>query len=207
MTALPMTTRGCRAPAERRVGNSTVSGSIAVRGLRGVIGLGAARLEFAEAASFPLGGRPGGGADAAFAADGAFAGARAGGAAAATPAWIEIAPRVAGRGGDPAGGPAEPLAGRAAAGLTALAPGAATARGCWSAGLSAARTGACCAAGAARPAPPGGGLEDGGLLSVTAPYPLFGQAHDQLCNEARVADNAKQLAKRIDACRFCHVSP
>jgi hypothetical protein len=39
MTALPITTNGCRALLERRVGISTVSGSIAVRGLRGVMGL------------------------------------------------------------------------------------------------------------------------------------------------------------------------
>jgi hypothetical protein len=31
-----MTTSGCRAPAERRAGKSTVSGSIAARGLRGM---------------------------------------------------------------------------------------------------------------------------------------------------------------------------
>jgi hypothetical protein len=37
MMALPMTTKGCRALFERRVGISTVSGSSAVRGLRGVI--------------------------------------------------------------------------------------------------------------------------------------------------------------------------
>ena len=38
--ALPTTTKGCRAVLERRVGISTVSGSSAVRGLRGVICLG-----------------------------------------------------------------------------------------------------------------------------------------------------------------------
>jgi len=37
MMALPMTTKGCRALLERRAGISTVSGSSAVRGLRGVI--------------------------------------------------------------------------------------------------------------------------------------------------------------------------
>src|SRR5208282_1314974 len=40
MMALPMTMKGCRALFERRVGISTVSGSSAVRGLRGVICLG-----------------------------------------------------------------------------------------------------------------------------------------------------------------------
>src|SRR6201987_879967 len=36
MTALPITTSGCRALAERRAGRSTLSGSIAARGLRGM---------------------------------------------------------------------------------------------------------------------------------------------------------------------------
>jgi hypothetical protein len=39
---LPMITRGCRAPAERRGGNSTLSGSMATRGLRGVMRLAVA---------------------------------------------------------------------------------------------------------------------------------------------------------------------
>src|SRR5271157_3579843 len=36
MTALPITTSGCRALAERRAGRSTLSGSIAALGLRGM---------------------------------------------------------------------------------------------------------------------------------------------------------------------------
>jgi len=36
MTALPITTSGCRALAERRAGKSTLSGSIAALGLRGM---------------------------------------------------------------------------------------------------------------------------------------------------------------------------
>src|SRR5208283_5173500 len=55
MMALPITTKGCRTLFERRVGISTVSGSSAVRGLRGVICLGF--FEPAAAALIPFTGR------------------------------------------------------------------------------------------------------------------------------------------------------
>jgi hypothetical protein len=50
--ALPMTTKGCRALFDRVVGTSTVSGSSAVRGLRGVICF--EFLEAIEAAPIPF---------------------------------------------------------------------------------------------------------------------------------------------------------
>jgi hypothetical protein len=56
MTALPTTTNGCRALFDRGVGMSTVSGSSAVRGLRGAMS-----WEFFAAlgeAPVPLTGRP-----------------------------------------------------------------------------------------------------------------------------------------------------
>src|SRR5215472_5444090 len=56
MTALPITTRGCRALAERRAGISTLSGSIAVRGLRGMR-LGSLLPEPAALTSISLAGR------------------------------------------------------------------------------------------------------------------------------------------------------
>ena len=58
--ALPTTTKGCRAVLERRVGISTVSGSSAVRGLRGVICLGVLEpievVPFAVTARWEIGG-------------------------------------------------------------------------------------------------------------------------------------------------------
>src|SRR5579863_5058776 len=54
MTALPIMTRGCRALAERRVGTSTVSGSMAVRGLRGTMRLGSVRFESIDIMSLPF---------------------------------------------------------------------------------------------------------------------------------------------------------
>jgi hypothetical protein len=56
MTALPTTTKGCRALFDREVGMSTVSGSSAVRGLRGAMS-----WEFFAApgeAPIPFAGRP-----------------------------------------------------------------------------------------------------------------------------------------------------
>jgi hypothetical protein len=60
--------------------------------------------------------------------------------------------------------------------------------------LSVARGGTGRADGAARSPPPGGGLLGGGLLSATVADPLFDQSHDQLCNEAQVADKATSEA-------------
>ena len=61
MMALPMMTSGCRALAERRVGNSTVSGSIAVRGLRGMMRCGSVRFESMDAVPIPVASRSAGG--------------------------------------------------------------------------------------------------------------------------------------------------
>jgi hypothetical protein len=180
---------------------------MAVRGLRGVIGLEATRFEFADAASFALVGRAGGEGDAAVAAGGGLAGLRAAGATATGAVAALVALRVAGRGGEPAGGPAAPLAGPAAAGLAEFTAAAAATRGCCPAGLSAGRGGTCRAVGGARSPPPGGGLMGGGLVSATAADPLFGQSHDQLCSEAQVFNKTKRLAKRLEARRFCCASP
>ena len=54
--ALPMTTKGCRALLDRVVGTSTVSGSSAVRGLRGVMCFGL--IEPIEAAPIPFANPP-----------------------------------------------------------------------------------------------------------------------------------------------------
>ena len=213
MTALPMTISGCRAPDERRVGRSTVSGSMAVRGLRGVIVLAFARLAFADAASFPLGGRPGGGGDAALTAGGVFAGSRAGGAEAAAGATTALAGlRAAGRGGDPAGVPAchwrivrpepspgsrRPPAQRAAVAQPACRPRAEQPAALLAACVRRHRVVDYLAV----------DYWAGGLVSATAADPLFGQAHDQLCSEAQAADKTKRLAKRIEARRFCSASP
>ncbi|MFZ0423787.1 MAG: hypothetical protein WAL80_13005, partial [Xanthobacteraceae bacterium] len=74
--------------------------------------------------------------------------------------------------------------------------------------------GTCRAAGGARSPPPGGGLMGGGLVSATAADPLFGQAHDQLRNEAqncavklKLPTKQSDRAKRLKARRFCCASP
>ncbi len=179
MMALPMTTRGCRALAERRGGISTVSGSIAVRGLRGTMRLGSLRFEsvtvmptsFARRSvlggwelAAPDGPRPGScgdGGDWRFGEDAGEDGA----ADASRPSRASPIDR-----GPCAEPPDEvaagPLADGAAASFAGFGGMGAVKRGAWTAGSSAARPAAVGDFGAALSPPPGGALEP-----VTAAYP------------------------------------
>jgi hypothetical protein len=151
-----------------------VSGSIAVRGLRGVMRFGSLRFDSMGFVPLAFVGCPDTGAS--FARGGAFAGSREYGTDGGTDAarvaavsrTIHASTGLAGREGDPAGVPAGLLVDGATVGLTGLSAVAGAARGGCAAGLSAALAGLGRAIGGVRSPPSGGGLDP-----VTAAFPLL----------------------------------
>jgi hypothetical protein len=164
--ALPMTTSGCRAVAERLGGIATVSGSIARRGLRGMIRLESGLPGFGDTAPALFVTR-----SAPDAAD-RLAGAGFGAAAGAVGATAAAGPRSAsaierdGVAFTPGGwAGVAPLVARAAATLGAVADRGTPARAGCAVGWSVARLADGCGFGAGL-SPPGGASD-----AVTATYP------------------------------------